>query len=630
MQLRRSFFPILAQSLVFSWAPLASALTLEPLDEPLTQLVSPFMQYSLVGSNYVAEPTTATPLLCGNTSAPASAYAPISPIYYSPTGVGPQKPFVFGASAATPTVPAFALGASMAYGDTMQLVGDPSLVCYGLDANGVHGPTPHTFLDAFEGPQFSPATKTVLNSSVTLTVFHVPTSGSDYYGYAVDVNIPALPAGIAATCAPAGTVDCNFALLEGFDTSVFSTNSGHSDEGWCIGSAPGTSCITSVVNGGININYSNWTNGVVRLNADTGVHTFRFIVKRYFQSGVSAMPANGGPVAIAALFSPFDLEEPAIADNVSIGYGNTPPSVVQSGDAWSTFSSHLSTLAENTDSGVLAFNITDADTAEPGAGPFLRAAVTLNLNGLSVPVTPTCSVVAGSGAANRQCTLDVNFANPTWWDSAVSDTYKGQGNLFATDPGGVSASASIVVTDSLGKVGAPVSLPLHVASTVNSAPVVSINAPFALAVDPHDNGSYPTYTCSVSAGAGAGGCGAPGRGNIEPVLNGAVGALPGPAAAFDELFTQTTAVVPYVDPNDGFTNVNCVAEQATPVFVPSGGPIAAGSGGSFNLDFVLPGLAPVTSVSTLCTITITDAMASFPAGESPKTTARQFRIVVNP
>jgi len=618
MQLTRSFFLVLAQSFVYSWASLASALTLEPLEEPLTQLVSPFMQYSLVGANYVAEPTTATPLVCGNTSAPASAYAPISPLYYSPTGVNGQKPFVFGAASASPTVPAFALGASMVYGDTMQLLGDPSLVCYGLDADGVHGPTPHTFLDAFEGPQYSPATHSNLNSSATLTVFHVPTSPSDYYGYAIDVTIPALPAGIAATCAPAGSVDCNFALLEGFDSSVFATysNGNHPDEGWCIGSAPGTSCITSVVNGGININYASatWANGLVRLNAGTSANTFRFIVKRYFQTGVSALPAAGGPVAIATLFSPFDLEEPFIGDNVGVGYGNSLPQVVQSGDTWSTFSSHLSALAENTDSGVLAFNISDSDTAEPNNGPFLSAAVTLNLNGLSVPVTPACSVVAGPGAANRQCTLDINFANPTWWDASVDAPYKGQGNLFATDPGAVPATAKIVVTDSLGKSSAPVIVPVHVASKVNSAPLVAFGNALPGTSDPNQGGtSFPTYSCSAAAKN----CGA-----LFNVVNlvGVVSAQPGPAAAFDELASQTTNV------NDvacGQLGEQDAIFQNSPVVTLSNGSVS-----SFDVVFQLK--SPLATGSSLCTVTITDAMPNYPSGESPMTTARQFRVVVNP
>jgi hypothetical protein len=44
------------------------------------------------------------------------------------------------------------------------------------------------------------------------------------------------------------------------------------------------------------------------------------------------------------------------------------------------------------------------------------------------------------------------------------------------------------------------------------------------------------------------------------------------------------------------------------------------------MDFILT----TTAGSSLCTVTITDQMAAFPAGESAKTTAKQFRIVVSP
>ncbi|HSC13228.1 MAG TPA: hypothetical protein VLC97_19800 [Rhodanobacteraceae bacterium] len=622
MQLKWLAVPIISAFAVLSYAPAAmGALSLMPFEEPTVQLLTsnPF-QFAPIGSTNVLQPVTSNPLLCSNTSAPASPHTPVSPVYYSPNGLAGLKPFVFGASALTPSVPSFALGATLVYGSAMTLSGDPALVCYGLDATGVHGPTPGGVMrDEFEGVNFSPTLKANFNSSVVLTVFHVPTSPSDYYGYTIDVSIAAAPG--AANCA---VNDCNFSLLEGFDTSVFATNSSatHPDEGWCIGSAGSTTCSTSTVEGGININYATWPNSFLpHLVAGASPLSYRFVVKRYFASNVTALPASNAPLAIAALFSPFDMDENFIGDNVSAGYANTPPAVVQSGDTWTTFSGKLGALAENTDSGALTFNITDSDTPETGST--LQAAVTLNLAGLQVPVTPNCTLTSGGGTpVNRTCTIDVNFADPNWWNASVGAGYQGQGNLFATDPGSVAASVSIVATDAANKSSAAVTVPIHVQSKVNSPPVVSISAALPPVADSFQaNALIPTYSCSTSANS----CGS--RGYVAfPV---AVSALPGPAAAFDELATQTTAVTAYAGGDANGGNVQCTAESGS-VFSSNGNPVvsATGSANTFQMDFFLNN--PATVGSSLCTVTITDQMAAFPAGESAATTAKQFRIVVSP
>jgi hypothetical protein len=291
-------------------------------EEPVTQLAAPpgvAFPMIMTGTG-VSEPIASTPVLCGNTSAPTVVYGQVSPIYYSPTGITSLSPFVFGASAAFPSVPAFAQGASMIYGSTMRVLGDPALVCYGLDANGVHSPTPGVLRDEFEGVNYSPTLKAQFNSSVVLTTFHVPTSGADFYGYTIDVSIPAKPANI--DCAHA---DCNFALLEGFDTSLFDTNpNADHTAGWCLASAGATSCPGTANAGGINLNYATFnTNGLPALTATgASVTTYHFVVKRFFRFGVTALPVSGGPVAIAALFSPFDLDENFIGDNVAVGCGN--------------------------------------------------------------------------------------------------------------------------------------------------------------------------------------------------------------------------------------------------------------------------------------------------------------------
>jgi hypothetical protein len=605
-----------------SYAPAANATpTLMPFDEPTVELITSNPLHTGPvgpGAPYAIQPVTANPLLCSNTSAPpAPNTAAVSPIYYSPTGLASQKPFVFGASALTPDVPSVAIGATFVYGGMSILGGDPALVCYGLDADGVHGPTPGVMRDQFEGKYNSPTLKTDFNSSVALTVFHVPTSDSPFYGYTIDVTIAAAPA--SANCA---VNDCNFSLLEGFDTSVFATNSSatHPDEGWCIGSANSTACSTSTVEGGININYSTWPNSFLpHLVAGATPLSYRFVVKRYLASGVAALPASDAPLAIAALFSPFDMDENFIGDNVSSGFANTPAAVVQSGDTWTVFSGKLGALAENTDSGALTFNITDSDT--PEGQSILRAAVTLNLGGLQVPVTPNCTLTSGGGTpVNRTCTVDVNFSDPNWWNASVDGAYRGQGNLFATDPGSVGATMSIVATDAANKSSAAVNVPVHVLSKIN-------NAPFAVfggmpgAADPNQGGtSYPTYSCSVAANS----CG--NRGFVD--ISAAFTTLPGPPAAFDEMATQTTAVVPYTGAGANGGNVQCTSESGA-IFSSNGNPLVeASASNSYGMNFFLN--SPATVGSSLCTATITDAMAAFPANESAKTTAMQFRIVVTP
>jgi len=99
----------------------------------------------------------------------------------------------------------------------------------------------------------------------------------------------------------------------------------------------------------------------------------------------------------------FDMDENFIGDNVSAGYANSAPAVVQTDGTWTTFSGKLGALAENADSGALTFNITDFDTPETGST--LKAAVTLNLAGLQVPVTPNCTLTSAQGATPVNRTL---------------------------------------------------------------------------------------------------------------------------------------------------------------------------------------------------------------------------------
>jgi len=365
-----------------------------------------------------------------------------------------------------------------------------------------------------------------------------------------------------------------------------------------------------------------------------GPVTQRFVVHRYFASGVTSLPTSGDPLVIATLFAPFDLDENRIDDNVAVAYSNTPPAVVTTGDAWSVFTGKLNALSENTDSGAMAFTIADSDTVGN-----MSATVSLNLNGVNVPASTSCSAITpGAGqAAAAQCTIDIPFNNATWWDGSAAAGLQGLFNTFATDASngtyanGVAASATIVASDATGKFSTPVNVPLHVFSTVNNAPTMAFQSPFANVSDPNNNHVYPTYACSVSAGNAAGGCGT-GRSQIDVRINQMLSAVAAPAAAFDELGSQTTAVVAYTDPQDSFTNVQCNREQSAMVFVANGGPIvsANATAGLYDVDFVIPITAPATAVSALCTVTLTDQAAPFPNGEAAQTASAQFRLLINP
>ena len=645
MQLQRVVMLICGAS-AFSQAWASGNATLVPMDEPATTLVSPSANIQAIQYSFGGPPAisliTGTPLLCANTSAPTANPATLlSTAYYSAFGsaAASPAPFVFGASAATPAQSATAAGAtSINYnGSTVAFAGDPldALVCYGTDANGVHAVTRNLFDGDFE--------PVVYNSSVALSVFHVPVNSSDYYAYTVDVTIPPLPSG--TTCGPTG-LDCNFTLVEGYDSSVFATGAG----GWCLAnSATAQSCPASTTLGNVNVNYTNYGTTVSLLApvAPNPAKTYRFIAFRYLKTGVNAVPSTGAPVAMAALFSPTDLGENKLDDNVAIGnntLANVAPTVVQD-NAYTAFGLNLMALQENTDSAALTFDISDSDTPE-SSGSLLNAAVTLNLpNGLQVPVAANCGATTPITTlpVSRTCTIAIPLSNPTFWDAAVTAPYQGQFNNVATDvtngtyASGLSAGVQIVVTDSAGKSGTSVSMPVHIYSTKNDAPVASaVAAVLPGAVDSfQNNATIPTYSCSAAATSGATVCGT--RSYVD--LTGAFTAAPGPLAAFDELASQTTAVVPYVDGANG-GNVHCVSEftgatAPASIFASNGNPLVqpGATAGSYDVNFFLTN--PVTVGSQLCTVTFTDAMQGaspppFPNGETAATAPAQFRVLVNP
>jgi hypothetical protein len=382
--------------------------------------------------------------------------------------------------------------------------------------------------------------------------------------------------------------------------------------------------------GDINVNYSNYSafGSATLLQAPiapAAAKVLHFYAYRKLLSG-AALPASGAPVAVAALFSPLDLEENKLDDNVATGnntLANVEPAVVNDG-AYTTFANAVAALQEDTDSGTLTFNISDSDSIE-STGNLLHASATLNLpNGIQVPVTPNCGSATPITTlpVNRTCTIDIQLDNSTFWDSAVVLAYQGQFNNVATDTtngtyaSGVSASIQIVATDAQGKNGAAVSAPVHINSSKNDAPVVTLDAGQLPSLqDPNDSNTYPTYLCSI----GAGDCGA--TFNIV-MLSSSVTALSGPDAAFDELAAQTTAANDLQCGADGAATQ--VAFANTPVITPH---LASQT----QYDVAFQFATPLAASSSLCTVTMTDvASGGFPNSESAATAQSTFRIVVNP
>lgn len=632
MQFSRVAVIAVCSALAWSRAD-AAATVLIPMDEPVTSLASPAsaspaiptFQYNF-GAKPVATMVTANPLLCGNTVAPTAGTSAIgvNPVYYSANGLANPvtngnsvlfNPFVFGASSNQPTVSAIAYGATnLNYdGSQVQFGGDPldALVCYGLDANGVHKVTRDLFADGFEVP----GTDGLLgNSTVTLSVLRVPGVGNsgNEYDYYIDAFLPDL-----SGC---GSLDCNFVLMEGYDTSLFDTSGRWCKDNGSNSASPGN-CSGTWVAGDINLQTANGTTKLV------AGHNY-FAVKRYTLSS-NALPS--APVAITALFSPLDLHENKLDDNVATG-NNTLANVAPSVTTDSAFTAGAASLQENTDSGTFTFSISDSDSPESGSN-LLHATVMLKLpDGIVVPVTPDCTTLIPNNPpmplpVNRTCTFALPFhTQPGFWDGSVATQYQGQFNNVATDTtngtyaSGVSASIQIVATDAQGKNSAAVSTPVHIFSTFNNPPTATIDASqLPSAPDPNDNNTdYPTYSCSINAGDCGGNNPFPHTQHLPAVAV----AVPGPVAAFDELASQTTVA------ND----LQCAADgAATQVAFVNAPAITSGSTAN-QFDIAFQFANPPVQGSSLCTITIADDMATFPNGEAAKNVnpALVFRIVVNP
>ncbi len=257
--------------------------------------------------------TVSQPVMCANTG-PAAAGAPngglINPVF---------KDFVFGpytvsqtggAPVQTPSVGLTTVQYKTSLTPATYVLqadsslGTPPLVCYVTDANGVRKLTSDIFVDNFDHDYTTGVAPDVYDSSVTVTVEATPPSG--YYKFYVDVNIPT----------PAQSA--NFVLRDGYNTRVFNTTGG----AWCQAtSTTDTLCPGPTTGGDINFTQT--------LNSSSLPTQIRFIVFRQYNtttptSGVAITPNPGELLALAALFSPSNLAEVPLGNNVAAATAPIP------------------------------------------------------------------------------------------------------------------------------------------------------------------------------------------------------------------------------------------------------------------------------------------------------------------
>lgn len=176
-------------------------------------------------------------------------------------------------------------------------LGTPPLVCYVTDAKGVRKLTRDIFEDSFDHDYTPGAAPDVYDSSVTVTVEATPPSG--YYQFYVDINIPT----------PAQSA--NFVLRDGYNTRVFNTTGG----AWCqAATATATQCSGPTAGGDINFTQT--------LNSNSLPTHIRFIVYRQYNTGITPNP--GELLALAALFSPSNIAEVPLGNNVAAAVAPFP------------------------------------------------------------------------------------------------------------------------------------------------------------------------------------------------------------------------------------------------------------------------------------------------------------------
>ena len=517
-------------------------------------------------TNQTSTFTLLAPFLCADVGTPLTHAAnKINPVF---AGVTPGSGnFQFGGVTAGQQSPVGGLG-SWNYSPSTGLSivqSDPALVCYSLSASGTRKATPGLFVDDFELPQF--------DANITVRTVQLPNSDNSFvYRYYVDVNIPVL----------SPTVQVPVVIRDGYDSSVFGAPVSGGGSYFCAVSIGATSC------GANPITYNN-VDVSQMLAANQQLHQ-RYIVSRQLKAGVTSLPVTSKPLVLGAVFLPTDLDT-KLDNNVSAGFTGLSdflPTITTTG-------TNLSGLVEGSVLTNVSVAISD-DTTE-SVGNLLNATVSIDFDGnVQQAANVNCgstSPQAGPGAS-RTCTFDVVPPDANFATDTAPGTYAS----------GVTASVIITAVDARGQ-SVTTSLPLHVASSDNDAPVFDLS-PLAQV---NEISGYPTLSCSI-ASSNSPAC-------LGVIADFVTGMKAAPAGAVDELGAQG-AFVAYLD---GF-HLACTDPT---IFGLNGQPKYVFSSGHVDLDYNLTGAIG----SALCYVTVAD-YGTYPSGQTQKDNSKVFQIVVTP
>ena len=519
-------------------------------------------------SNQTSTFTLTAPFLCADVGTPVvHASNKINPVFPGANGAGN---FQFGKVTGGLQAPVGGLGSwNFSPSSGLNIVdSDPALVCYSLNASGVRRASIDLFADTFDVPQG--------DANVTIRTVQLPNSDNSFvYRYYVDVNIPVL----------SNSVSVPFVIRDGYDASVFS--------------APGSSTYYCAVNIGVtscggqslvqnNIDVGATSLPAVNLPPNTEFHQ-RFIVSRQLAAGLQTLPVTSKPLVLAAVFLPNDLDT-KLDNNIAAGYtalSDFLPTITTTG-------TNLSGLVEG---GVLTnVSVALSDDTNESVGQLLHADVAIDFNGDVEPAVANCgstSPQAGPGAS-RTCTFDVVPPSANFATDTTPGTYAN----------GVHANVIITATDARGQTSVT-TLPLHVASSDNDAPVFDVTA----AAPVSQTSGYPTFTCSLAASSSVA-C-------VGVIADLVTGVKPGPADAVDELAAQSTFFG-----YNGAGNLGC---NDFSIFALNGQPHYVFSSGHVDLDYSLKG----TLGTARCNITVADT-GTYAPGQSINLTTKVFEIVVTP
>jgi hypothetical protein len=521
-------------------------------------------------SNQTSTFTLNAPFLCADVGIPLThASNKINPVFAGATVSGGN--FQFGKVTAGLQAPVGGLGSwNFSPSSGLNIVqSDPALVCYSLSASGVRKATVGLFSDAFDLPQG--------DANIAVRTVQLPNSDNSFvYRYYVDVNIPVLSSAVSVP----------FVVRDGYDSSVFGQ--------------PGSSTFYCAVNIGVvscngqtliqnNIDIGASSLPAVNLPPNTEFHQ-RFIVSRQLKPGVTSLPVTSKPLVLAAVFLPTELDT-KLDNNIAAGFTGLSdflPTITTTG-------TNLNGLVE----GSVLTNVSVAlsDDSNESVGQLLHANVAVDFNGVVQPAANvdcgSLSPQAGPGAS-RTCTFDVVPPDANFATDTTPGTYAA----------GVHASVIITATDSHGQASVT-TLPLHVASSDNDAPVFDITAAAPVDVSSGD----ATLTCSLTAQSST-----PCVGVIADVVS---GVKPGPSSAVDELAAQQTYFGYIGNGSLACTDINLFALNGRPRYVFSGSHI--------DLDYSLKG----TVGATRCNITVADN-GTLPPNQAQAVTNKYLWIVVTP